>query len=40
VSKRFGVDLKKPWNKLSQAQQNTVLYGNTRGGEEWEGHYH
>ena len=36
----FGVELEKPWEKLSEKQQKTVLYGATRGGVRWEGLTH
>ena len=39
VAKNFGVDLDKPWNKLTKAQRDTVLYGSTKSvrGQAWEG---
>ncbi|HYO95962.1 MAG TPA: excinuclease ABC subunit UvrA [Polyangiaceae bacterium] len=37
VARRFGIDLDKPWNKLSRAQRDAVLLGSKRGKSEWEG---
>jgi len=33
----FGIDKKKPWNKLTQAQRDAVMFGGKKGGELWEG---
>jgi excinuclease ABC subunit A len=33
----FGIDKKKPWNKLTQAQRDAVLFGGKKRGEAWEG---
>ncbi len=33
----FGIDAKKPWNKLTQAQRDAVLLGGKKRGEIWEG---
>ncbi|HEY4105370.1 MAG TPA: excinuclease ABC subunit UvrA, partial [Polyangiaceae bacterium] len=33
----FGIDKKKPWQKLSQAQRDAVLFGGKKHGEIWEG---
>jgi excinuclease ABC subunit A len=33
----FGIDKKKPWNKLTQAQRDAVLFGGKKRGENWEG---
>lgn len=37
IADTFGIDLDKPWNKLSAAQKQRVLYGAKRRGEQWEG---
>jgi excinuclease ABC subunit A len=37
VADLFRIDLDKPWNKLSKAQRDSVLFGGKRGREEWEG---
>jgi excinuclease ABC subunit A len=37
VSETFGIDLKKPWNKLPKAQRDAVLYGANKKRDEWEG---
>jgi excinuclease ABC subunit A len=33
----FGIDKKKPWDKLTQAQRDAVLFGGKKRGEVWEG---
>src|SRR6188768_966793 len=33
----FGIDKRKPWNKLTQAQRDAVMFGGKKGGELWEG---
>jgi excinuclease ABC subunit A len=33
----FGIDKKKPWHKLSDAQRRAVLFGGRKQGEIWEG---
>ncbi|HEY8942749.1 MAG TPA: excinuclease ABC subunit UvrA [Polyangiaceae bacterium] len=40
VADHFDIDLKKPWNKLSKVQRDTVLYGKKKGRVEWEGLVH
>ncbi|HVJ17083.1 MAG TPA: excinuclease ABC subunit UvrA, partial [Polyangiaceae bacterium] len=37
VADLFRIDLDKPWNKLTKAQRDGVLFGGKRGREEWEG---
>jgi excinuclease ABC subunit A len=37
IAKSFGVDLGKAWHKLPKTQRDLVLYGGTKGRNEWEG---
>jgi excinuclease ABC subunit A len=40
VADSFGIDLDRPWNRLTKAQQKIVLEGGKRGRAEWEGLVH
>jgi excinuclease ABC subunit A len=37
VTETFGIDLSRPWSKLTKAQRDAVLYGKKSRGGDWEG---